>query len=187
MLDSGASMHFTFSMNDFADFQPYETHRPLQTADGVTYMTGAGTVFLVLETGKTVKLINVGFVPNLRSKLVSMGALLCDGMEARASTSSIAFYKQNKLVVTFEPRFIGDTIYVVFTQPSMARKLVTAHEAVDYNTLHRRFGHPSRDVLRHARKHTEKCPHVEIPKEDSICRGCAEGKMPSQSHPLDTR
>ena len=57
MLDSGASMHFTFSMNDFADFQPFDTHRPLQTADGVTYMTGAGTVFLVLETGKTVKLI----------------------------------------------------------------------------------------------------------------------------------
>ncbi len=120
MLDSGASMHFTFSMNNFADFQPYETHRPLQTADGITYMTGAGTVFLVLETGKTVKLINIGFVPNLRSKLVSMGALLCDGMEARASTSSIAFYKQNKLVVMFEPHFIGDTIYVVFTQPSMA-------------------------------------------------------------------
>ena len=69
----------------------------------------------------------------------------------------------------------------------MARTIVTAVADVDYDTLHRRLAHPSRDVLKHARKHTEKCPHVEIPTKDSICRGCAEGKMPSQPHPLSLR
>lgn len=60
-------------------------------------------------------------------------------------------------------------------------------EAVDYDTLHRRLGHPLCDVLRHAWKHTDKCSLVEIPQKDSICQGCAEGKMPSQPHPLDIR
>ena len=158
-----------------------------RNTDGITFMTGEGTVFLTLESGKTIRLKNVALVPNLTNKLVSMGALLREGMEARASTASISFYQANKLVVTFQPRNVGDTIYVIFTQPLLARNTITAFEAVDYDTLHRRLGHPSRDVLRHARKHTDKCPHVEFPKEDSICRGCAEGKMPSQSYPLDLR
>ena len=187
MLDSGASMHFTYSIDDFADFHYYKSRRPLHTADGITYMTGEGTVLVPLETGSTLKLTSVALVPNLTNKLISLGALLQDGLEARASTTDISFFRNDKLVVAFKPRNLGDTIYVTYSQPKSTRTLVTALEAVDYDTLHRRFAHPSRDVLKHARKHTEKCPPVEFPKKDSICRGCAEGKMPSQSHPLDTR
>ena len=33
MLDSGASMHFTYSMNDYVDFRYYGAQRPLNTAD----------------------------------------------------------------------------------------------------------------------------------------------------------
>ncbi len=76
MLYSGALMHFTFTMNNFADFCHYKVHQPLYTADGITYMTGKGTVFLSLETGTTIKLNSVTFVPNLTHKLISMGALL---------------------------------------------------------------------------------------------------------------
>ena len=64
---------------------------------------------------------------------------------------------------------------------------MVALAGIDHDTLHRRLGHPSDNVLRHLRKHTEKCPIVETPKRNSICRGCAEGKMPSQSHPIDNR
>ena len=120
MLDSGASMHFTYSMNDYADFRYYGARRPLYTADGVTYMIGEGTVLVPLESGSILKLTNVALVPNLTSKLVSMGALLQDGLEARASTANISFYKDSKLIVAFEPRNMGDTIYVTHAQPIVA-------------------------------------------------------------------
>ena len=120
MLDSGASMHFIFTMSDFADFHYYNVQQPLYMADGVTYMTGEGTVFLALESGRTMKLTSIAFIPNLTNKLVSMGALLQDGMLACASTANIFFYRKNELVIAFKPRNIGDTIYVIYLQPLLA-------------------------------------------------------------------
>lgn len=49
---------------------------------------------------------------------------------------------------------------------------------VDYDLMHRRLGHPSKDVVSQARRHTEKFPQgITFPKEQPICRGCAEAKM----------
>ena len=96
-------MHFTFSMNDYANFRYYKVHCPLYTADGVTYRTGEETVILPLESGKTIELTSVALVPNLTNKLISMGALLREGMQVCASTTSIFFYKKNELVIAFEP------------------------------------------------------------------------------------
>ena len=53
---------------------------------------------------------------------------------------------------------------------------------VDYSTMHRRFAHPSKDVLAKAKEHTSGFPgKVEAPKDSPICRGCAQGKMHSKS------
>ena len=131
------------------------------------------------------KLTSIAFIPNLTNKLVSMGALLRDGMLARASTANISFYRKNELVIAFKPRNIGDTIYVIYSQPLLARNTVLTLGMLDYDTLHHCLGHPLCDVLKHAWKHTKKCLLVEIPIKDSICCGCAEGKMPLQTHPLD--
>ena len=94
-------------------------------------------------------------------------------------------YQKNELVVVFKPHNIGDTIYVIYLQPLLVQSTVFTLGVVDYDTLHCHLGHSSHDVLKHAQKHTEKCPLIEIPTKDSICCGCAEGKMPSQTHPLD--
>ena len=53
--------------------------------------------------------------------------------------------------------------------------------AIDYDLMHRRMGHPSRDVLHQATRHTENFPKetqfLAGPSNQPICRGCAEGKM----------
>ena len=55
---------------------------------------------------------------------------------------------------------------------------------VDYELLHRHFGHPSKDVLQKAVENTSNFPKdIKFPKHHPICRGCAEGKMPSASFP----
>ena len=71
MIDSGASMHFTFCLDDYVDFHYYSTPQPLHTADGVTNMIGEGTVLVPTEFGTTLKLTNVTLVPNLTYKLIS--------------------------------------------------------------------------------------------------------------------
>jgi hypothetical protein len=55
--------------------------------------------------------------------------------------------------------------------------------SVDYELLHRRLGHPSRDVLRAAKKHIKDFPDVDIPSTAPICPGCEMGKQPNRTFP----
>jgi hypothetical protein len=55
--------------------------------------------------------------------------------------------------------------------------------SIDYDIMHRRFAHPSMDVLQHASGNTQGFPNILIPKENPICPGCAEGKMTRSSFP----
>ena len=58
---------------------------------------------------------------------------------------------------------------------------VLAIYAIKYDLMHWKMGHPSRDVLHQATRHTENFPkEIQFPVGPSnqpICRGCAEGKM----------
>jgi transposase InsO family protein len=55
--------------------------------------------------------------------------------------------------------------------------------SIDYDIMHRRFAYPSMDVLRHASGNTQGFPNISILRENSICPGCAEGKMTHSSFP----
>ena len=58
---------------------------------------------------------------------------------------------------------------------------------MDYDLMHRRFGHPSKDVLKHAQSHTKGFPTISFDKETFICSGCAQGKMFSLSFPTSNK
>ena len=82
------------------------------------------------------------------------------------------------------------TQYVIMWQlpfDKSALKTMTP-QPIDYDIMHKRLGHPSKDVLRHARKHTPNFPsEVPTPQEDTICPGCTKGKMPNCAFPPDER
>jgi hypothetical protein len=59
----------------------------------------------------------------------------------------------------------------------------TMVSSIDYDIMHRRFAHPSMDVLRHASGNTQGFPNILIPRENPICPRCAEGKMTRSSFP----
>jgi len=50
----------------------------------------------------------------------------------------------------------------------------------DYDLLHRRLGHPSKDMQKQTQQHTAGLPDVKIPCKMPICPGCALGKMSQQ-------
>jgi transposase InsO family protein len=60
---------------------------------------------------------------------------------------------------------------------------------VDKQIMHQRFAHPSKDVLRKARRHTADFPDVDLQSPmPHLCDGCKQGKMTQRSFPLnDTR
>jgi transposase InsO family protein len=56
--------------------------------------------------------------------------------------------------------------------------------SADYDLLHRRLGHPSKDVLSNAKSKMKGFPQdLQIPTDTPVCPGCVQGKMPASSHP----
>ena len=93
--------------------------------------------------------------------------------------------KSNQLEFQCTPHFPGQTIYWLNARPTsvhspLAKSMVMS---IDYDIMHRRFAHPSMDVLQHASGNSQGFPSILIPKENPICPGCTLGKMASLSFP----
>jgi hypothetical protein len=81
LLDSGASLHFCFDMNDFIEYRKYKPHErtPVTTAAHTIYVEGEGAVLLKHKVnGRTVKtcLEHVLHVLQITTRLLSMGQFL---------------------------------------------------------------------------------------------------------------
>ena len=67
--------------------------------------------------------------------------------------------------------------------PTMSPQASHLLTSVDYDLLHCRLGHPSKDVLRAVQKRLKDFSDVKIPSQDLICPGCQLGKQPNQLFP----
>ena len=64
---------------------------------------------------------------------------------------------------------------------------IASMSKVDYDIMHQRFRHPSKEVLQCAHKHTQHFSDIHFPTEDCICPGCVLGKMSNQAFPENER
>jgi hypothetical protein len=134
-----------------------------------------------------IRLYPVFYVKGLTHKYLSVGALLNSGLELRGSSSKLEFrtHKSNRLEFLCEPHELGQNLHWLSATLACADSLLAMSmvSSIDYNIMHRRFAHPSMDVLQHATGNTQGFPSISIPKENPICPGCAEGKMTKLSFP----
>jgi hypothetical protein len=124
----------------------------------------------------------VYYIPNLNCRLISMGTLLRNGMTVYGNSKCVKILTESKQVfLKFRPRKDSDTIYCIRLLPKNECVAYSVAQDIDYQTWNRRFAHPLHDVLKHAQKHTKGFNQVEFPQNESICQGCAQGKMPWQT------
>ena len=93
-------------------------------------------------------------------------------------------YGDGILLTPFTPGHLGSNMY---TLESLPLKGLTMTCTLTYNIVHGHLGHPSKDMIHHACKHTWNFPDVEIPNRDFICPDCAMGKLPNRSFPPSER
>ena len=181
MLDSGASRHFTFNINNYVN---YETTAEVlvRTANSFTKIVGKGTVIITVDR-KTVRINPIYHIPDLSCRLLSLGQFLRSGLFSRGSAREISLHEEEKEFLTFYPRSEEDSIYVIrsLVGAKVSAQIKTIFN-IDFEVLHCRLTHPSNDVLRKAGRHLKDFPEVQIPKEH-ICPGCAQGKMTNKSFP----
>jgi hypothetical protein len=154
MLDSGASEHFTMSLDDFSEYSPFETKMIAYTTNGVAAIEGKGTVIIRYkdeqEYAVVARLHPILYMPQLTHRLLSMGSFLRDKLTVRGNSQHITIYTESgNPYLIFYPRISGDTIYILESY-SWKEKLKTSINPVDYELMHQRFAHPSKEVLRHA-------------------------------------
>ena len=184
MLDSGASMHFTNDMNNFVEYQPIPPIS-VKTAINRVSVKGKGTIILGTDKGELIRIYPVYYLEGLSNHLLSLGTFLQNGLYSRGSSHSISLYdNRNEKFLSFRPWAVGDTIFTLKAPAiEFSAHIIANVYSLDYETLHRRLVHPSREVLRRGGKHIKDFPLVEFPKKMEICPGCEERKMTNKPFP----
>jgi hypothetical protein len=186
MLDSGASAHFTGKIEDFIEVSPLEEQIGVRTANSEAFIEGKGTVILVLNPETRVRIYPVYHVPTITCRLLSLGTFLTEGLRCTGTNQSIQVLKGSTPFLTFHPRCKNDNIYVIRSMQAANKGLYCTNSSiydVNYETIHRRLGHPSKDVIQQAQKHLKDFPKIEVPKKEHLCPGCILGKMSNRSFP----
>ena len=181
LMDSGASAHFTPDINNFIEYQELTEPMFVQTANSSAQIKGKGTILLVLSTNEVVRITPVFHIPTLSCQLLSMGVFLQAGLKTVGSRTAITVLKNYKPVLMFSPRQENGTIYVIRSKVKEAHTVATSIYGINFDIMHRRLAHPSKEVLLKSRKYLKDFPEIEFPTEEHICPGCAQGKMTNRS------
>ena len=190
LIDSRASEHFTYDINDFVDYEVLKDHSSVKTANSTAEVQGKGTVILALNTGEIIRISPVYHVPTLTCQLLAMGKFLQSSYTSTGNNKSIRIMKGSKSFLTFNPRCEKDSLYVIksyMPNETDIHMAINTIYGMDYDIIHRRLAHPSKEVLLKARKHLKDFPEIEFPKEEHLCPGCVQGKMINRSFPPSTR
>ena len=189
--DLGASATFTNNLNDFSEYKELDKSYEARTANkGIPLpIKGRGTVFLehqvnVLGNVVHIRLSPVLYIPELSTRLLSLGEWLQQGCTLRGTKHKLAIMQGSQTSLSLYPWQPRSTIYMMTAKlvhkTTLLASISTIY-AIDYDLMHRTMGHPSRDVLHQATHHTKNFPkEIQFPAGPSnqpICRGCAVGKM----------
>jgi len=193
LLDSGASAHFTNNISDFIDYTPIakSDRLPVKTAAHTIYVEGTGTVLLkhYIDNKLVITRVNpVFYIPSMSTGLLSMGVFLQQGLRILENLQHINLLDNKNTIVQCKPLLPGQSLYWLDASTVDLSESNDANASliynVDYDLMHRCLGHPSKEVLRHAKDHTKGFPKgITIPTTTGLCPGCAQGKMPAASHP----
>ena len=117
-------------------------------------------------------------MPSANARLISMGEFLMSGYSICGNKSGLQLYNSvASLWFGPDPEDLHRVTYGIRSIPTIRSNYIASMSKVNYDIMHRRFGHPSKAVLQHAQKHTQRFPEIHFPTEDCICPGCALGKM----------
>ena len=196
MLDSGATIHVTPSKNDFIAYEPYDSPQRVRTASGtdkVLQILGHGTVLIQhvftdkgIQRKELLRIQDVVHCPGVIARILSLALLLKEGLRVYGNAAGLTLFIEGRKNIPFmrcEPRAPHKSLYWLKAEKRDTSGLFTVFKE-DYFLMHRRLGHPSNKVLRHAKESTAGFPSINIPSSNPLCRGCALGKMANQSFPL---
>jgi hypothetical protein len=136
----------------------------------------------------TMCLFPVLYIPQSSSHLLSMGEFFQHGLSVQGDKHAIHLTKNSTPLIICLPLGMAQTLYWLDTTVCTVKQVHQACSsiyAIDYDTMHKHLGHPSRDILMHARSKTKGFPeNVTIPTNAPVCPSCAQGRCLHLHTPL---
>jgi len=195
LLDSGVSMQFTGQRSDLVDAFKLAQPFMIQTANSVTQVEEAGTVFIthtVLPCNskaikKTTCLQPIYYLNGLNICLLSMEEFLNDEQLIFGDNRQLTFLRKKLPVLTCQSHVVGSTTFwlnsTIESVMSLSAKTGMVY-AADYSIWHQQMGHPGNGILWKLPEMVKGAPKlITIPSAKKPCEACAKGKMPSRSFP----
>ena len=75
---------------------------PIYTANGQTEITGKGTVIFTVD-GCTIRVYPIYYIPDIKTRLLSLGQFLQSRLHSRESACDITLYKGQEEFLAFHP------------------------------------------------------------------------------------
>ena len=166
LLDSGTSCHFTSDIGDFASYNELKRVHYAKMANGVALIAGIGTVLLWCldhNSGdeKVVTLTQVLHMPGATARLISMGEMLQRNYRVTGDKRGISLtHKTEHLWFGPDSEDNRNVIFGIRSMLIIRSNYITSMSKFDYNIMHWRFGHPSKEVLQCVQKHTQRFPSL---------------------------
>jgi hypothetical protein len=165
----------------------------LGTAGKLIKIAGRGTMKIPLSSGCIAKVRNVLYVPRIRNTtLLSTQALQDMGIWNEHVVKTYRFFKKRGDILA-KGYNIGQTSYLGWVSHKSA--LASGHEnqreeesayrvkAIDWELLHKRFGHPGKAQFKRMTKELGLAPEEEVLEELKTCETCIQAKsVKKQSH-----
>src|SRR6185436_8097332 len=201
LLDSGATSHFTGSLEDFTEYVKGDFGK-VKMPKGTANMTASGTVFLQhlvksidgTEEQRITRLHPVYYVPNMQGRLLSMGAIIRSGFHVYGNEENLFFFnpqtKDWKSMLSCSKKNISSNAYYVDADIASEPKelAMSTIRVPDYETWHRRLAHPSDEILKQFGSKTIGFTEKSLKNDGHLCHGCALGRTHLKSFPTsDTR
>ena len=143
----------TGDLSDFASYQALKHKHYAKTANGVALIAGVGMVILRCldhNTGieKVVKLSQVLHMPDTTARLISMGKMFRRNYRITGNKRGISLIgKADRLWFEPDPEDEHGVIFGIRSIPTIRSNYIASMSKVNYDIMHQRFGHPSKEVL----------------------------------------
>jgi hypothetical protein len=187
LLDSGASSHMNPHKDEFDSLRPLTPPTVISIANGSEVTAVAvGSIPIVLANGKSVRVHDVLYVPELDRRLISISALVAKGLEVKFHGDQCVISHERTIITRVDR--VG-RLFVLHCLPKRVASGEVAHKAFDSNKemdlWHARLGHVPMSKL----KRVKSCVSgmvvdFNIPTDNGgYCESCVNGKSTVHSFP----
>ncbi|XP_073351897.1 uncharacterized protein [Aegilops tauschii subsp. strangulata] len=174
-LDTGASSHMTGDRTAFPELDTAITGS-VRFGDGsVVRIEGRGTVAFTIDGGSQRALMDVYYIPRLKSSVVSLGQLDENGCDIN-TRHGVLTVRDRRDALIFKVKRSQNRLYKVHIHPVRPACLAARADSMSWR-WHARFGHLHVDTLQQMMRASmvQGLPGIESSGE--LCQACLAGKQ----------